>query len=235
MARVTAENVGLFIPTFGECNKSIRASLVNKMRSKSKIEMNGVRVFENLNFQLNDGDRVGLFGVNGSGKTSLLRLIAGIYPPSSGCLEVSGTVKSLISLSSGLDPNLSGHENIKRLCLMNSTRNIVDKKMFDSVADFSELGDFLHMPVRTYSAGMQLRLLSGAIFTDSADIFLVDEYFGVGDRDFSDKVRKRMETLVSETNIFVLATHSKELIQKYCNRVFMVNNLGIVEIQKSEM
>ena len=118
MALIKAKNLGLNIPTFGEGTRSLRAAIASSVGLGAGITENGVSVFENVNFQINDGDRVALTGPNGSGKTTLLRLLAGIYWPTSGSLQVSGSVQTIISLGSGLDPNLTGRENIKRLCLL---------------------------------------------------------------------------------------------------------------------
>ena len=229
MAKITANNMGLTIPTFGDGNKNIRANLLQKMNVGSHIDSNGVMIFQNVNFQINEGDRVAIFGSNGSGKTSLLRLISKIYTPTSGCLEVKGNVRSLISLGAGIDPNLTGYENIKILCLMTLNGGAVNDDLFEKVAEFSELGDYLNMPVRTYSSGMMLRLISGTIFTYDAEVFVVDEYFAVGDQSFANKVKKHMSSMVEKSKIFVLATHSRELIRDYCNRIFVVDEGNIDE------
>lgn len=229
MTQIIARNLSLTIPTFSDVNKSLRRHITATVAKGSVASVGGVEVLKNVNFQINEGDRVGLFGVNGSGKTSLLRLISRIYEPTRGQLEISGKVHSLISLGTGLHPDLSGYENIIRLCLLTQPEKEFDQSYVDEVAEFSELGDFLKMPIRTYSAGMQLRLISGTIFREDFDIFAVDEFFGVGDENFSNKVQHRLSSMVSGSKIFLLASHSKELIEKHCNRLFLIENGNIIE------
>lgn len=229
MAFIKASNLELHIPTFGEGGKSIRATIANSFGLTPRIGSGVVKIFDNLNFTISNGDRVALLGPNGAGKTSLLRLMAGIYWPTRGNIEVVGKVKTLISLGSGLDPNLSGLENIKRLCLISMPDVGSLEQIVDEVAQFSGLNDYLEMPVRTYSEGMRLRLISGTVFTSESEIFLVDEFFGTGDEEFTRKVRLKMEEQVNRANIFVLATHSKDLAKGYCNRAFFVDGGAVTE------
>lgn len=230
MASIKATNLQLHIPTFGVGGKSLRASLATSIGLVSRIKSDGVRIFDDVNFEISNGDRVALMGPNGAGKTSLLRLMGRIIWPTRGNLEVVGNVKTLISLGSGLDPNLSGIENIKRLCLLSMPKIDCLEQIVNEVAQFSGLNDYLEMPVRTYSEGMRLRLISGTVFTSESEIFLVDEFFGTGDEEFTRKVRVKMEEQVSNSHIFVLATHSKELAKDYCNRAFHVEGGALTEI-----
>jgi lipopolysaccharide transport system ATP-binding protein len=228
MALVRALDLGLKIPTTIDSNKSLRSLVTQKLVRGSKGNIDGVQVLSNVNFELNNGDRVALYGGNGCGKTTLLRLIAGIYVPTAGKIQVDGKVHSLISLGTGLHPDLTGEENIRRMCLFTRPDQKIDDDYLNYIAEFSELGEFLKMPVRTYSAGMRLRLISGSIFRNDIDVFAVDEFFGVGDESFSNKVQKSMQSMISDAKIFVLASHSKELIRKHCNRLFFFDN-GKVE------
>ena len=232
MAEIVANKVGLSIPLFSDGSKSLRAAIAKSVGFRSKIQPGGVTVFDNIDFKIVDGDRVGLVGPNGAGKTTLLRMLAKIYWPTAGKINVSGSVKTLISLGSGLDPELTGRENIKRLCLLQTSLTDDIDFLVAEVAEFSGLKEYLEMPVRTYSDGMRLRLVSGTVFDTKTEIFLVDEFFGVGDAEFSSKVKKRMEQQVSDSNIFVLATHSRELVSEYCNRIFLVDNCNVVEVDK---
>lgn len=230
MARILTRSMGLNIPTFGEGGKNLRSAIAKNLLNKSKISGSYVSVFKDVNIEIKQGDRVALVGPNGAGKTSLLRLFSGIYFPTEGDLKVEGTVRSLISLGSGLDPNLTGLENINRLCLLcdHDWTNI--NEVSQEIADFSDLREFLEMPVRTYSAGMRLRLLSGLVFSEDAEILLIDEFFGAGDAKFTEKVSKRMELQVNKAKIVVIASHNKSIIKEYCQRAFCIEAGKVFEV-----
>ena len=178
-----------------------------------------VRALEDLSLKLQDGDRVGLIGHNGAGKSTLLRLISGVYEPSSGRAETTGDVASLIDISLGIDPEATGRENIfLRGGLLGLSRSeILDQ--IDSIIEFSELGDFVDMPLRTYSTGMQLRLAFAVSTVVRPEILLMDEWLSVGDEGFQEKAEARLAELVRSTNILVIASHSRELISRVCNRL----------------
>ncbi|MFJ2713324.1 ABC transporter ATP-binding protein [Pseudomonas sp. NPDC087346] len=183
-----------------------------------------VRALEDLNFRLNDGDRVGLLGHNGAGKSTLLRLLSGVYTPSSGTARISGEIGSLIDISLGIDPEATGRENIfLRGGLLGMTRSEISQKI-DEIIDFSELGDFVDMPLRTYSTGMHLRLAFAVSTVVRPEILLMDEWLSVGDESFKHKAEVRMTELVQSTNILVIATHSRELIMHTCNRVIWLEH-----------
>lgn len=237
MALLELNKVCVDVPVFDAKRKNIRGALLSGLfggTESSKNQMATIRILNEITFTARDADRIALYGHNGAGKTSLLRLLAGIYSASSGSINIEGKIKSLISLGAGLDPELDGADNIIRLCLMSGLSVKEAKDAQEQLADFSELGDFLKMPVRTYSAGMTLRLLSGTVFLTNADIVLVDEFFGAGDVEFSQKVKNKMEELISSSKIFVFSSHSKELLSSYCNRFLVLANGVAVEVGKKE-
>lgn len=183
-----------------------------------------VRALEDLTFKLQDGDRVGLIGHNGAGKSTLLRLISGVYEPTSGSATVTGDIASLIDISLGIDPEATGRENIYlRGGLLGLSRNEIVTQI-DDIVEFSELGDFIDMPLRTYSSGMQLRLAFAVSTIVRPQILLMDEWLSVGDEGFQEKAERRLNELVQSTNILVIASHSRELLSKVCNKLIWLEH-----------
>ena len=177
-----------------------------------------------LSFTLKDGDRVGLLGHNGAGKSTLLRLLSGVYEPSSGSARIKGEIGSLIDISLGIDPEATGRENIYlRGGLLGMTRSEIAAQI-DDIIEFSELGDFVDMPLRTYSTGMHLRLAFAVSTVVRPEILLMDEWLSVGDEGFKHKAEARVTELVQSTNILVIASHSRELVLHICNRVIWLEH-----------
>lgn len=177
-----------------------------------------VRAIDHIDLEIKDGDRIGLIGHNGSGKTTLLRVLAGIYKPNAGSITIEGRVGALLESHAGIDPESSGIENIYlRGYMLGMTRREIDAK-FDEIAAFTELGDFLELPMRTYSAGMFARLAFAVSTAANHDILLIDEGLNAGDAEFQKKVRERIEGLFGRTPIIILASHSEAMISDFCNR-----------------
>ena len=176
-----------------------------------------IRALENLTFKFEDGERVALLGHNGAGKTTLLRVLSGVYAPTLGSAVAQGQLGSLIDISLGIDPEASGLDNIYirgRLLGMSAAEI---KAKTPEIVEYSELGDFIEMPVRTYSTGMHMRLAFTISTTLRPEILLMDEWLSVGDEGFKHKAEARMNDVVQSTNILVVATHSRELALKTCN------------------
>ena len=183
-----------------------------------------VRALDDVSFQLEAGDRLGLWGHNGSGKTTLLRAIAGVYPPVSGCLEVKGRLASLIDLNLGMEGDASGVENVRmRGVLLGLSRRHADR-LLEEVAEFTELGEFLSMPVRTYSSGMQMRLGFAISTAVDADIVLMDEWLSVGDAEFQKRAQDRLARFLARSKILVLASHSEQLLKDMCTRIIRLDH-----------
>lgn len=187
-----------------------------------------VCALDRLDFDLRDGDRVGLVGHNGSGKTTLLRVLSGIYAPTRGSLSIKGRTASLLDVSTGVDPDATGFENIYLRGIMNGFRPSRIRDKIDEIADFTELGEYLNLPVRTYSSGMMLRLTFAISTSIDADILIMDEWLSVGDADFQEKAAKRLKALVDNASILVLASHSPDLIANVCNRKIQLEHGKIV-------
>jgi len=177
-----------------------------------------VRAIDDLSLEINDGDRVGLVGHNGSGKTTLLRVLAGIYKPVAGSIRMEGHVGTLLDPGAGQDPEATGVENIYlRGRILGMTKRQIDA-LIDDIADFTDLGDFLQLPMKTYSAGMQARLMFAIATSTKNDILLIDEGIGAGDAEFQGKVQERISGLFAKTSIVILASHSEALLNQFCNR-----------------
>lgn len=188
-----------------------------------------VNVLSGLNFEIFDGDAIGVIGGNGSGKTSLLRLLSKIYHPSDGDLYLAGRVRSLLSLGTGLEPVLTGRENIRRMLLL-FAGVFPDEETEERTIEFSGIGAFIDMPVRTYSSGMVMRLMFSCMVFDLPDIFIVDEFFSTGDEEFALKATKKMEEQIQNSNVFVFSSHQTELVKYYCNRFFQMDAGRLIEI-----
>ena len=222
MALISLKNASVSFPIYGAGSASLKKTLAASVTGGRLGQETGVRVVEALsgiNLELKRGDRLGLIGHNGAGKSTLLRTLAGVYEPSSGDFVRQGTVASLIDPSLGIEGDATGIENIMlRGLVMGMSKKEVDALTPD-ICEFSGLGEYVNMPVRTYSTGMMMRLAFSISTSVQADILLMDEWLSVGDAEFTEKAEKRMRDVVSKSGILVLASHSPELIKKECNRV----------------
>jgi len=219
---INAHNLSVEFPIFENSHRSLKKKVLNLTTGGVIGNDAGnhpvVTALNQLNFSFSDGDRIGLVGHNGSGKTTLLRVLTGIYSPTRGSLKLKGRVASLLDVSSGVDPDATGFENIYLRGIMNGFKPSRIKDKIDEIADFTELGEYLNLPVRTYSSGMMLRLTFAISTSIEADILIMDEWLSVGDADFQSKAAERLKRLVDNASILIIASHSPELIQNVCNR-----------------
>lgn len=218
MARITLENLHLRYPLMGDAAKSLRARLATVVSGKQRCDTRPtyVEALQDLSLDLRDGDRIGLIGINGAGKSSLLRLMAGIYQPTSGSLIRDGNVLTMFDLSYGMDEEADGLENIEIAAAMLGITGRDLSHIKAEVTEFSELGDALLRPIRTYSAGMRVRLAFGLVSSLNADILLIDEIIGVGDSRFMKKASARISKQVESAKIFVLASHAESVLRDFC-------------------
>jgi len=192
--------------------------------TKDKAHISSVTALNNISLDLKDGDRLGVMGPNGSGKSTLLRTLAGIYLPTSGSIEVKGSIASLIDISLGMDMEATGYENIRMRGIMMGMKLKQIKAIEEEIADFAELGQFLEMPIRTYSTGMHMRLGFAVSTAIPADIILMDEWLSVGDSDFISKAQKRLDNFIKRSSILVVASHSEDLISRVANQVLRLDH-----------
>lgn len=228
MANVTFENACIEFPIFNATGRSLTSSIL-KVATGGKLDSdpNGrvlVKALTNLTFALHEGDKVALLGHNGAGKSTLLRALARVYAPTRGTTEINGVVGSLIDISLGINLEATGRENVFiRGQLLGLTKQEIAAK-YDEIVEFAELGNFMEMPVRTYSSGMHLRLAFAVSTVVRPEILLMDEWLSVGDADFQHKAEARLRELVSETKILAIATHSRELVESVCNRAIWLEH-----------
>lgn len=233
MGNILLTNVSVDIPIFNSQGRSLKKAVLNATTG-GRIGLNGtgktiVRSLDSINLKINAHERIGLVGHNGAGKSTLLRVLSGVYEPTSGEARINGKVGSLIDISLGIDQEATGLENIYlRGALLGIPRSVIAKELKNLVA-FTELGDFINMPVRTYSTGMHMRLAFAVSTMISPDVLLMDEWLSVGDESFQKKAGDRLNSLIERSNILVIASHSRTLIEKVCTRVIWLEHGKIRE------
>ena len=233
-AHIIAKDVGVEFPIFNSSHRSLKKSILNvttggRVAQDTKNHV-VVRALDDISLNIQPGDRVGLVGHNGSGKTTLLRVLSGVYAPVRGSLDVKGKIATLLDISLGMDGEATGYENIRvRGLLMGLSVAEIDA-LTDEIAEFTGLGDYLNMPMRTYSSGMTVRLGFAVSTSIQADIVLMDEWLSVGDAEFQEKASERLNHMVNQASILVLASHSMDLVEKTCNRIVRMEHGKIVEI-----
>lgn len=232
MAHVIADNIVVEFPIYGGKSRSLKSTFVRTatggLLARDAADRVVVRALDQCSFELAAGDRVGLLGHNGSGKTTLLRVLAGVYEPAFGSIAVSGRVASMLSITLGMDMEATGSENIYMRGGIMGMRPGDIARMFDEICEFSELGDYIDMPVRTYSSGMAMRLAFAVSTSVSADIILMDEWLSVGDAEFAKKAQNRLNKVIERAKILVIASHDEALIRKNCNRILRLEHGRLV-------
>lgn len=229
MSHILLNDVQLEFPKFFK--RSIRNEIIDKMLNKEN-KFSFYSALKNINLNINEGDKIGLLGANGSGKTSLLKIIAGIYYPNSGSVSVDGKVLTLISLTTGLDPELNGLDNIYLVSYLRGyKKKHIESKVAD-IIDFSELGESIFKPVRVYSSGMLTRLSSSIFVHFESDILLLDEFISTGDSAFKDKLFEFMLNKIKKTKIVLFASHDEKMVEKICNIKVFMNDGQITKIEK---
>jgi ABC-type polysaccharide/polyol phosphate transport system ATPase subunit len=234
MTSVRFDKVTVQYPVFSSRNKSLRSQLV-RLSTGGRIEKEagGVQVvtaLSDVSFDLAEGDRVGLVGHNGAGKSTLLRTMAGIYAPATGAVRRRGRVATVLELGAGMDGELSGYENIRRMSMLLGRTGADCDQALPDIEAFTQLGHFLNLPVRTYSSGMTTRLMFAVATSTAPDILLLDEVFGTGDAQFQAQARERMEALIERVGIFVFASHEHDKLKRYCKRFFRLDHGSLREI-----
>ena len=228
MAKIIFDHVDIDFPIFNATGRSLTSSIL-KVATGGKLDADPtgrvqVKALSDVTFKMQEGDRVALLGHNGAGKSTMLRALGRVYSPTKGSTEIDGNVGSLIDIGLGINPEATGRENvfIRGQLLGLSKQELAAN--YEGIVEFAELGDFMEMPVRTYSSGMHLRLAFAVSTVVRPEILLMDEWLSVGDADFQHKAEARLRELVSETKILVIATHSRALVESVCTRAIWLEH-----------
>ncbi len=221
---IRIEKIDLFYSSFPFRDNSLKGFVLKTLTRKNMKTVSDIHALKHLTFTINQGERVALLGHNGAGKTTLLKAIAGLYPTSNGVMEIQGEIRSLFDISLGFEPESTGRENIlyRGLLLGQSPRQMRD--MESEIVAFADIGEFIDYPVKTYSAGMQVRLAFAISTAIPGDILLLDEVIGAGDASFMVKAQTRITELIAQANIMVLASHDFASVQRLCNRVIVLDH-----------
>jgi ABC-type polysaccharide/polyol phosphate transport system ATPase subunit len=236
MAHVELTGVSLDFPIYNAKSMSLRHNLLRlgtggKISSEAGKKVH-IKALDDINLSINEGDSLGLLGHNGSGKSTLLRTIAGIYKPTQGTINSEGKISTVFELGSGVDHELTGRENILRMSMLQGASYKEAFVILDEIIEFSGLGDFIDLPVRTYSSGMTMRLMFGVATSVKPEIFLVDEMISTGDENFQKKANLKMQEISNTSKVFVLASHDVEMIKSMCNKIIRLEHGRIVEVIK---
>jgi ABC-2 type transport system ATP-binding protein len=227
---IHTEDAWVEFPIFDAKSRSLKKTFLGKAGGTIGRNTSNVLVIEalkDITLSLRTGDRVGLVGHNGAGKSTLLRLLSGIYEPTRGKAIVNGRVAPIFDLGVGMDPEISGYENIIiRGLFLGETRKKMQSKV-DEIAEFTELGQYLSMPLRTYSTGMRVRLAMGVVTSIDPEILLLDEGIGAVDAEFLKKAQTRLQKLVERSGILVFASHSTDFLARLCNTAIWIDHGSI--------
>jgi lipopolysaccharide transport system ATP-binding protein len=232
MAKIVLADSSVEFQVLGPNQQSIRNTILTSalggFMARDSSQKLRIRALDKISLTIVKGERVGLMGDNGSGKSTLLRLLSGVYRPTSGDAQIDGTVATLIDLSLGINPEETGIQNIYlRARMLGIDKKLVAEKL-DEIVEFSELGDFIRMPVRTYSSGMQLRLAMAVSTILVPQVLIMDEWLSVGDQSFKVKAEDRLREIVNECEILVIASHSRELLERVCGRGIVLAKGSVV-------
>ena len=235
MTNIILKDVYLNYPVFSSDSRSFKKNVLNKIKSekfkKNKSDILHIQALKNINLKINEGDKIGIYGNNGSGKSSLLKIISGIYYPSNGIINVEGSINSLISLNAGFNENLTGKENsIFKLKLLGLKKDEINDKL-DEIKNFSGLNEFFFLPIKTYSSGMLLRLSFSLSILCPHDILIMDEWLSVGDDKFQQQALSKINEIIQKSKILIIASQSKDVLEKLCNKIITLKD-GIIVSEK---
>jgi|TARA_B100000315_G_C14562281_1_gene581117 ABC-2 type transport system ATP-binding protein/lipopolysaccharide transport system ATP-binding protein len=234
MAHIRLRDVNVDIPVYDARSRRLisKEVLLRRIGGAMKVDSDSrvvVSALHDITLDIEQGDRLGLVGHNGAGKTTLLRVLSGIYPPTDGTVEAFGRVTPIFNISLGMEMDATGYENIHMMGRLLGLTNDEITATVPDIEEFSELGDYLTLPVRTYSSGMLMRLAFGIATARPADIVLIDEALGAGDAAFYEKTQERLDRFLSQSSLLVLTTHSERLMRKFCTRAVLLHN-GKIEL-----
>jgi lipopolysaccharide transport system ATP-binding protein len=227
MARMVAKDVSVDFPLYHGSSRSLKKTVFAAAAGRlgeDRQRRTVVQALRDISFTLRSGDRLGLVGTNGAGKTTLLRTLAGIYEPVCGRVTVDGSLNALLDTQFGMNPELTGRENILLRGLYNGLGKPAIARLEEDVQEFAELGEFLDLPVRFYSSGMVVRLGFALATAINPQVLLMDEWFMAGDMRFLSKAMGRLENVVHGSEILVLSSHQNQAVRNWCSRVIWLDH-----------
>lgn len=224
MARIELENVDLTFSLRRASNITLKEFLVRRLYRREVNPLDEVRALQDVTLKVERGQRLGIVGHNGAGKSTLLRVLAGIYPVTAGKRIVEGKISSLFDISMGFEQEASGWENIKFRCyLQGETPKTVEPRMKE-IAEFSELGHFLDVPIKSYSSGMRVRLAFAIATSIDPEVLLIDEALSAGDMSFQQKTRERIKKIIQKALLMVVVSHDLNALEELCDRVIWLDH-----------
>ena len=219
---IEVTDLTLYFPVIGVNHRSLKRAILQSFVGgviECPIDkIVSIKALENISFQLFEGEKIGLIGHNGSGKSSLLKVLAGVYPPTSGSVVVNGSISSMLDISLGLNHDSTGIENIKLRGLLMGLSPSTIRSITEEIVEFSDLGEFINLPLYTYSTGMLMRLAFAIATSITSEIILLDEWLSVGDAEFSIKAKNRLDDVISKSKLLIIASHDQELIKTLCTK-----------------
>jgi ABC-2 type transport system ATP-binding protein len=227
VAKISLTDLSVDIPIYDAGGASLRKALLGRAiggRFSQAGSIVTVKALKNITFEANDGDRVALLGDNGSGKSTLLRVLSSVYPPTGGSAHIDGRVSPMFDATLGMNMDATGYENIRMSgTIWGLTRPQIESSI-PEIVDFTELGEYLDVPVRTYSNGMMLRLAFAVATVRNPEIMLIDEVIGVGDKKFFAKAFTRLQRVVERSQILFVASHADDILRLLCNKAIWLEH-----------
>ena len=220
---LVVQDVSILFNLSKENVDNLKELLIKKIKGE-KIRFNEFWALKNINFELNKGDRLGILGLNGAGKSTLLKIIAGVYKPTTGKVTRHGHIAPMIELGAGFDPNYTGRENIFLYgSVLGFSREFLESK-YEEILEFSELGDFIDVPIKNYSSGMRARLGFSIATVVETEILILDEVLSVGDAKFRKKCEKKMKGMFDHGVTVLFVSHSLEQVKRLCNKAILLEH-----------
>jgi len=230
------ENVSVDFPIYSSDSRTIRKSMLGAAIPTRRMEaqqgIHVVRALRNISLTIETGSSLGLIGFNGAGKSTLLKVLAGVLEPTRGQIARHGSVNALLNIGAGMSGDLTGEENIRRVGLLRGFSTAEINTKLPEIVAFADIGEFIHLPVRTYSSGMRMRLSFAIATAKIPDILLIDEVFNAGDSAFRNRASKRIKTLIADAKTFVLSSHSKDILMEFCKKCIYLEE-GRIKTQGS--
>lgn len=227
---IRLDKVNLLYSSVAYQERSLKSLLANVMKvsGRNRPIIHDVHALKNVSLEVHEGERVGLLGHNGAGKSTFLKMVAGLYPISSGAVTVDGAVRALFDLSLGFEPDATGRENILYRGLLLGQTPKQMRALENGIVEFADLGEFIDYPIKTYSAGMMVRLAFAISTAVGGDILLLDEVIGAGDAAFMERAKIRIQSLIAQSKILILASHDFAALTSICQRGVVFHHGEIV-------